>query len=62
MQRTWLEFADTAGSDRQPWSRDWPRYDTTRRATRVIRSFSDIAVDDPDATRRSAWIGLLGSD
>jgi para-nitrobenzyl esterase len=61
-QRTWLEFADAAGSDRQPWSRDWPRYDTTRRATRVIRSFSDIAVDDPDATRRSAWNGLLGSD
>jgi para-nitrobenzyl esterase len=62
MQRTWLEFADAAGSDRQPWSRDWPRYDTTRRATRVIRSFSDIAVDDPDATRRSAWNGLLMSD
>ena len=32
MQRTWLEFADAAGSDSQPWSRDWPRYDTARRA------------------------------
>jgi para-nitrobenzyl esterase len=62
MQKAWLEFADAAGSESQPWSRDWPRYDTTRRATRVIRSFSDIAVDDPDATRRSAWNGLLMSD
>jgi para-nitrobenzyl esterase len=62
MQRSWLQFADAAGSDSQPWARDWPRYDTTRRATRVIRSFSDVAVDDPDATRRSAWNGLLMSN
>jgi para-nitrobenzyl esterase len=62
MQRTWLEFADAAGSDAQPWSRDWPRYDPTRRATRVIRSFSDVALDDPDAARRSAWNGLLASN
>jgi para-nitrobenzyl esterase len=62
MQRAWLEFADAAGSDSQPWSGDWPRYDTTRRGTRVIRSFSDVAAEDPDAARRSAWNGLLGSD
>ncbi|MBV8862132.1 MAG: carboxylesterase/lipase family protein [Mycobacterium sp.] len=52
MQRTWLEFA-TAG-----WCDDWPRYDTARRATRVIRSSSDVIVNDPDALRRSAWEGL----
>ncbi|HXO80353.1 MAG TPA: carboxylesterase family protein [Mycobacterium sp.] len=62
MQRTWRQFADAAGSGRQLWCRDWPRYDTTRRATRVIRSFSDVTVDDPDSIRRSAWNGLLGSD
>jgi para-nitrobenzyl esterase len=55
MQRTWLEFADAAGCGSQPWSRDWPRYDTQRRATRVFRSFSDVVVDDPDAARRGAW-------
>jgi len=57
MQRTWLQFADAAGSGSQPWSRDWPRYDTQRRATRVLRSFSDVVVDDPDAARRPAWNG-----
>jgi para-nitrobenzyl esterase len=62
MQRTWLEFAGAAGSDSQRWSRDWPSYDTARRGTRVIRSFSDVAVDDPDAGRRSAWNGLLVSN
>jgi para-nitrobenzyl esterase len=61
MQRAWLQFADAAGSDSQPWSREWPRYDVQQRATRVIRSFSDAIVDDPDAARRSAWNGLLGS-
>jgi para-nitrobenzyl esterase len=61
MQRTWLEFADAAGSDSQPWSREWPRYDVQQRVTRVIRSFSDVVVDDPDVARRSAWNGLLGS-
>lgn len=52
MQRTWLDFA-TAG-----WSGDWPRYDARRRATLVIRTASDVVVDDPDAERRSAWEGL----
>ncbi|HTC69748.1 MAG TPA: hypothetical protein VK662_09285, partial [Acidothermaceae bacterium] len=59
MQRTWLQFADAAGSDSQPWSREWPRYDVHQRATRVIRSFSDIVVDDPDAPRRGAWEILI---
>jgi len=59
MKRTWLEFADAAGSDSQPWSCEWPRYNIQQRATRVIRSFSDVVVDDPDVARRSAWNGLL---
>ncbi len=60
MQRTWLDFA----ADEKPmdmntsWSDNWPRYDTERRRTRVIRSTRDVSVDDPDAVRRSAWDGL----
>jgi para-nitrobenzyl esterase len=52
MQRTWLNFA-TRGLDA-----DWPRYDTERRRTRVIRSTRDDTVADPDGVRRSAWEGL----
>ena len=37
---------------------DWPRYDTARRRTRVIRSARDVSVDDPDALRRRAWAGI----
>jgi para-nitrobenzyl esterase len=55
MQRSWLEFANAAGSGSQSWSSDWPRYDTARRATRVIRSTADVVVDDPDSARRGAW-------
>lgn len=58
MQRTWLDFATKGRSDGPAWSDDWPRYDTGRRATRVIRSRSDVVVDDPDAVRREAWEGL----
>ncbi len=58
MQRSWLDFATVGWSGGQVWSDDWPRYDTPRRATRVIRSASDVIVDDPDAARRSAWAGL----
>jgi para-nitrobenzyl esterase len=58
MQRTWLDFATAGWSGGQAWSDDWPRYDTRRRATRIIRSVSDVVVDDPDAARRSAWEGL----
>jgi para-nitrobenzyl esterase len=58
MQRTWLDFATKGWSDGQAWSDDWPRYDARRRATRVIRSWSDVIVDDPDAARRAAWEGL----
>jgi para-nitrobenzyl esterase len=55
MQRTWLEFAYADGSAGHPWSSEWPRYDTTLRATRVIRSAADVVIDDPDAERRRAW-------
>ena len=58
MQRTWLDFATEGWSVGQAWREDWPCYDTTRRATRVIRSASDLIVDDPDADRRSAWEGV----
>jgi para-nitrobenzyl esterase len=58
MQRTWLDFATAGWSGEQAWSGHWPRYDTRRRATLVIRSASDVIVDDPDAARRSAWDGL----
>jgi para-nitrobenzyl esterase len=52
MQRTWLNFAIEGALN------DWPRYDTARRRTRVIRSNRDVSVDDPDAQRREAWSGL----
>lgn len=52
MQRTWLNFATDGVLE------DWPRYDTDRRRTRVIRSSRDVSVDDPDAQRRQAWAGL----
>ncbi|WP_319436274.1 carboxylesterase/lipase family protein [Mycobacterium sp. RTGN5] len=52
MQRTWLNFA-THGT-----LEDWPRYDTERRRTRVIQSNRDVSVNDPDAQRREAWLGL----
>jgi para-nitrobenzyl esterase len=61
MQRTWLDFATAGWSGEQGWSGSvpyWRRYDTRRRATLVIRSASDVIVDDPDAARRSAWDGL----
>jgi para-nitrobenzyl esterase len=58
MQRTWLDFATKGWSNGQTWSDDWPRYDTRRRATRVIRTASDVTIDDPDSARRSAWEGL----
>ncbi|MGO8967555.1 carboxylesterase/lipase family protein [Mycobacterium sp.] len=58
MQRTWLDFVTTRWSDGQAWCDDWPRYDTRQRATRVIRSASDVVVDDPDAARRLTWEGM----
>jgi para-nitrobenzyl esterase len=58
MQRTWLDFATEGWSGDQTWSDGWSRYDTARRAIRVIRSASDVVVDDPDAARRSAWDGV----
>jgi para-nitrobenzyl esterase len=58
MQRTWLDFATEGWSSGEAWYEDWPCYHTTLRATRVIRSASDVIVDDPDAARRAAWDGL----
>lgn len=58
MQRTWLNFATQGWVRGRAWTDDWPRYDTARRATRVIRSARDVSVDDPDAPRREAWAGL----
>jgi para-nitrobenzyl esterase len=58
MQRTWLDFVTADVSGGKPLVCDWPCYETPRRATRVIRSRSDVVLDDPDATRRAAWDGL----
>ncbi len=58
MQRTWLDFATEGWSGGRAWSDDWPRYDTSRRVTRVIRSASDVLVDDPDEARRKVWENL----
>ncbi|BBZ75606.1 carboxylic ester hydrolase [Mycolicibacterium anyangense] len=52
MQSTWLRFATGEGLD------DWPRYETSTRATRIIASASDVTVEDPDGQRREAWSGL----
>jgi para-nitrobenzyl esterase len=59
MQRTWLNFASVNPSNDQPWSKDWPRYDTLRRATRIIGSAVDVTRDDPEVTRRARWHELL---
>ncbi|WP_448495885.1 carboxylesterase/lipase family protein [Mycolicibacterium thermoresistibile] len=53
MQRAWLAFA----TDGHPGS-DWPRYDTGRRRTRLIRTGEDLVADDPDVVRRTAWQGV----
>lgn len=58
MQGTWLDFATKGWGDSEPWSQEWPRYETARRRTRVIRTSRDVSVDDPDARRREAWAGL----
>jgi para-nitrobenzyl esterase len=58
MQRTWLDFATRGWEPATAWRDDWPRYDSTRRRTRVIRSNRDVSVDDPDAVRRVAWDGI----
>jgi para-nitrobenzyl esterase len=55
MQRAWLDFATEGWLGGGEPLHDWPCYDGERRATRIIRSGSDICVDDPDGTRRSAW-------
>ena len=52
MQRAWLRFGTGLPLE------DWPRYDTARRRTRVIRSARDVSVDDPDALRRRSWAGI----
>jgi para-nitrobenzyl esterase len=59
MQRAWLDFASANPSNDQPLSKDWPCYDTPRRATRLIGSAADTTSDDPDVTRRETWAELL---
>jgi para-nitrobenzyl esterase len=54
MQHTCLEFTAAAGGAR-PWSKERPCYETRRRTTGIIRSQSDVLIDDPDDFRRSAW-------
>ncbi|SKT67701.1 para-nitrobenzyl esterase [Mycobacteroides abscessus subsp. abscessus] len=49
MQRAWLDFATGAGPE------DWPTYGADGRRTRIIRSRSDVIVEDPDSVRRIAW-------
>lgn len=58
MQRTWLDFATQGWATGRTWRDDWPRYDTERRRTRVIRSARDVSVDDPDVVRRTAWASV----
>ncbi|CAN5199480.1 carboxylesterase/lipase family protein [soil metagenome] len=58
MQRTWLNFSTHGWGDGQIWDPDWPRYDATTRATRVIQTARDVTVEDPDRARRAAWDGL----
>jgi para-nitrobenzyl esterase len=54
MQRTWTEFAAATDGARL-WSHEWPRYETRRRTTRIIRSGKDVLIEDPDSVRRCAW-------
>ncbi len=61
MQRSWVDFAASAGAGAPPgqaWSSEWPRYDVEHRRTRVIRTTRDVVVDDPDGARRVAWTGI----
>lgn len=58
MQRAWLDFALAAGDGTRPWVTDWPRYDSARRATRIIGTRSDSNRNDPDGERRSKWQGI----
>jgi para-nitrobenzyl esterase len=55
LQKAWLDFASAAGDGARPGVADWPRYDSARRATRIIRSGRDHIADDPDGQRRLPW-------
>jgi para-nitrobenzyl esterase len=55
MQRTWSVFASAAGENDEPWADEWPRYDISRRVTRIIQSRRDNILDDPDGRRRYPW-------
>jgi para-nitrobenzyl esterase len=59
MQQTWLDFASGGEANDERWSKDWPRYDAIRRATRVVGSRVDVTRDDPDGTRRERWSEVL---
>jgi len=65
MQRTWLEFAGAAGSDRQPWSRDSAplRHDATGhpRHSVVLRYRGRRSrCDPPLGVERTARVRLVG--
>jgi para-nitrobenzyl esterase len=55
LQRAWLRFASGPADGGPPWTSEWPRYDSQRRATRIIRSYHDEIQDDPDGRRRNWW-------
>lgn len=55
LQRAWLDFASAAGDGARLWVTDWPRYESARRATRIIRSGIYEIADDPDGQRRFPW-------
>ncbi|MBW8882710.1 MAG: carboxylesterase/lipase family protein, partial [Asticcacaulis sp.] len=52
----WASFART-GKPSTPGAPDWPRYDTSRRATMLVDSRCRV-VDDPDGAERKLWESL----
>ena len=52
----WTSFA-RSGKPSAPGVPEWPRYDTTRRATMVVDTDCQVA-DDPNAAERTLWEGL----
>lgn len=57
MHAAWVAFAKS-GDPNTSQLPDWPRYDTTSRATMLLDVESSVA-DDPDGDLREAWDGLL---
>jgi para-nitrobenzyl esterase len=53
MMDAWLAFAKSG--DPATRTLDWPRYDTTRRATIIFGDGAPHVASDPNAARRKAW-------